>query len=107
MFKKVLITFATLAVAMASAATTYKVKLVEPTMVSGTMLKAGDYKVEVTDTRAVFTAGKHTTEAKVKVETASEKFNATSFRYDKDTQGNLKLQEMKIGGSNMKLLFVD
>ena len=107
MFKKVLITFATLAVAVASAATTYKVKLVEPTMVSGTMLKAGDYKVEVLDNKAVFTTGKTTKEAKVKVESAEQKFNSTSFRYDKSTDGSLRLQELKIGGSNTKLVFID
>ena len=46
MIRKVLIVFTTLAVAMASAAT-YRVKLLEPTRVSGTTLKAGEYKVEV------------------------------------------------------------
>ena len=107
MMKKVLITFATLAVAVASAATTYRVKFVEPTVVNGTTLKAGDYKVEVLDNKAVFTAGKHTTEAKVKVESADQKFNSTSFRYDKTTDGALKLQELKIGGSNTRLVFLD
>jgi len=106
MIKKVLITFTTLAVAVASAAT-YRVKLLEPTVVSGTMLRAGDYKVEVLDNKAVFTAGKQTAEAKVKVESANQKFNTTSFRYDKAADGRLRLQEMKIGGSNMKLVFTD
>jgi len=106
MIKKVLITFTTLAVACASAAT-YRVRLVEPTVVSGTMLKAGDYKVEVGDNKATFTAGKKSTEAKVKVESATQKFNSTSFRYDKAADGSLKLQEMKIGGSNMRLVFTD
>lgn len=106
MMKKVLITFATLAVAVASAAT-YRVKFVEPTVVNGTTLKAGDYKVEVLDNKAVFTAGKQSTEAKVKVESAEQKFNTTSFRYDKATDGSLKLQELKIGGSNTRLVFVD
>lgn len=106
MIKKVLITFTTLAMAVASAAT-YRVKLVEPTVVSGTMLKAGDYKVEVLDNKAVFTAGKQTTEAKVKVESAEQKFNTTSFRYDKAADGSLRLQELRLGGSNTRLVFTD
>ena len=106
MMKKVLITFLTLAAAVASAAT-YRVKLLEPTMISGTTLKAGDYKVEVLDNKAVFTKGRQTAEAKVKVESADQKFNTTSFRYDKAADGTLKLQEMKIGGSTMRLVFGD
>jgi hypothetical protein len=106
MIKKVLITFTTLAVAVASAAT-YRVKLLEPTVISGTTLKAGEYKVEVLDNKAVFTAGKKTAQAAVKVESGSQKFTTTSFRYDKTADGTLKLQQLKIGGSNMTLVFTD
>lgn len=106
MIKKALITFTTLAVAVASAAT-YRVKLLEPTVVSGTMLKAGDYKVEVLDNKAVFTAGRQTAQATVNVESADQKFTTTSFRYDKAADGRLRLQELKIGGSNLKLVFTD
>ncbi len=106
MIKRILITFTTLAVAVASAAT-YRVKLLEPTVISGTVLKAGDYKVEVLDNKAVFSAGKKTAEAKVRVESVTQKFNATSFRYDKAADGTVKLQELKIGGSNMKLVFTN
>lgn len=106
MIKKVLITFVTLAIGVASAAT-YRVKLLEPTIVSGTMLKAGDYKLDVVDNKALFKAGKQTAEATVKVESANEKFNVTSFRYDKAADGTLRLQELKIGGSNMRLVFTN
>ena len=98
MMKKVLITFVTLAVAAASAAT-YRVKLLEPTKISGTTLKAGDYKLDVVDNKAVFKAGKQTAEATVKVESTNQKFTTTSFRYDKAADGTLMLQELKIGGS--------
>ena len=106
MIKKVLILFATLAVAVASAAT-YRVKLITPSVVNGTALKAGEYKVEVLDNKAVFTAGKQTAEAKVKVETADQKFGTTSSKYNQSPDGTMKLQEMKIGGSNTKLVFLD
>ncbi len=102
MMKKVLITFATIAVAAASAAT-YNVQLLEPSVVNGNLLKAGDYKLEVKNDTAVFKAGRKATEAKVKVETAGQKFGSTSFRYDRATDGSLKLQEVRIGGSTTKL----
>jgi len=104
MIRKFLIVFTTLAVAVASAAT-YRVKLLQPTVISGTMLKAGEYKVEVGDNKAVFKAGKETAEATVKVESVNQKFTSTTFRYERGVDGSLKLQELKIGGSNVRLLF--
>ncbi len=104
MMKKVLITFATFAVAAASAAT-YNVQLLEPTVVNGNVLKAGEYKLEVNQDTAVFKSGKKTTEAKVKVQTADQKFGATSFRYDRGNDGSMKLQEVRIGGSTTRLVF--
>lgn len=105
MIKKVLISFATLAVAAASAAT-YHVRLLEDSMVNGTELKAGDYKVDVLDkdNKAIFHKGKQTTEAKVKVETANDKFSKTTVRYD-NGDGKMKLQQLSIGGSNFRLIF--
>jgi len=103
MIKKVLISFATIALSAASAAT-YQVKLLEPTVVNGAELKAGAYKVDVEGNKAVFHIGKKVTEAPVKVETASDKFRDTSFRYDREN-GKLKLIEMRIGGSATKLIF--
>jgi hypothetical protein len=106
MIKKVLISFATIAVAAASAAT-YHVRLLENSVVNGTELKAGEYKVDVLDNdkKAIFHKGKETTEAKVKVETANGKFHQTTMRYDRSTDGKMKLQEMNIAGSNTRLIF--
>jgi len=106
MFKKFLISFATIAVAAASAAT-YHVRLVQDTLINGTELKAGEYKVDVLDkdSKAVFHKGHATTEAKVKVENASSKFRQTTFRYDQEPNGKMKLQELNIGGSNTRLIF--
>jgi len=105
MTKKVIILFA-MAAAFASAAT-YRVKLLQPTVVAGTTLKAGDYKLEIQDNKVLFTAGKNVAEAKVKVENADQKYTSTSFRYDRATDGTLKLQELKLAGTNTKLVFVD
>jgi hypothetical protein len=46
------------AVAMASAATkSYSITLLQPTVVGNTELKAGSYKVDVTDQKAVIHSG--------------------------------------------------
>jgi|SRR5579884_2059083 len=106
MIKKVLFTFVTVAVAVASAAT-YHVRLLEDSTVNGNQLRAGEYKVDVLadQNKAIFHLGKSATEAPVKVENASNKFHDTSFRYAKDADGKLKLQEVNIGGSTTKLIF--
>jgi hypothetical protein len=80
--KKVLIAFATVALTVASAAANYKVTLFQPSMINGTELKPGDYKIEVKDNRAVVKSGKTVVEADIKIETAAEKFNSTSVRYN-------------------------
>jgi hypothetical protein len=106
MIKKVLISFATVAVAAASAAT-YHVRILENSTINGTELKAGEYKVDVLekDNKAVFHKGHDATETKVKVETANGKFRQTTFRYDRDASGKMTLQELNIGGSTTKLIF--
>jgi len=105
MTRKFLILFA-MAAAVASAAT-YRVKLLQPTVIAGTTLKAGDYKLQIQDNKAVFSAGKNTAEAAVKVESADQKYTSTSFRYDRATDGTLKLQELKLAGTNTKLVFTN
>ena len=99
--KKLILAFATVALAMASAATKYNVTLFQPTVVNGNELKPGDYKVEVNGDKAIFKAGKQTVEAPVKVEEATDKNSSNTLRY---TEGN-KLQEIRIGGSHTKLVF--
>jgi hypothetical protein len=102
--KKVLIAFATVALAVASAAANYKVTLFQPSMIAGTELKPGDYKIEVKDNRAVVKSGKTVVEADVKIETAGEKFGSTSVRYN-SANGKYQVQEIRLGGTNTKLVF--
>ena len=104
MIKKALFTFATLAIAVASAASTYRVTVFEPSVINGTELKPGEYKIEVKDNMAVITRGKQTIEAPVKIESAPSKFSSTSVRY---TNGNGKqsVDEIRLGGTNTKLVF--
>jgi hypothetical protein len=99
--KKLMFAFATVALAAASAATKYNVTLFQPTVVNGTELKPGDYKIEVEGDKAVFKQGKTLFETPVRVQNTGEKNRTNTTRY---TQG-AKLQEIRLGGTRTKLVF--
>lgn len=103
MIKKVLLSFATLALAAATAAS-YRLTLFQATIVNGKELKPGDYKVEVQGDKAILRKGKDSVEAPVTVETASEKFRSTTVRYQ-NGDGKYRIQEIRLGGTNTKLIF--
>jgi hypothetical protein len=103
---RTILTLITVALGVASAAT-FRVTLVEPTMVGGTTLKAGDYKIEVIGDKAVFKSGKQTAETPVKVESTNQKFNPTTCGYHRAADGTMKLRELRIGGSSTRLVFPD
>lgn len=104
MTKKILLSFATLALAVASAASSYKVTLFQPSLVAGTELKPGDYKITLTDNKAVITSGKTSVEAAVKTETADSKFSSTTVRY-RNGDGKYRVQEIRLGGTTTKIVF--
>jgi hypothetical protein len=106
MLKKITVSFAILALAIASAASSYRVSLFQPATVAGQELKAGEYKIELKDNKAVISSGKQSVEVPVKVENGDEKFRSTSVRYD-NANGTLKVQEIRLGGTNTKLVVVD
>jgi hypothetical protein len=95
--------FAVAALAVASAKT-YNVKLYQTAYVSGTELKAGEYKVDVQDNKAVITSGKTVVEAAVKAETNGTKYGTTVVRMAAEG-GKMKIQEIRLGGTNTRLVF--
>lgn len=101
--KKLIVGFSTLALAVASAANGYSVKLYEPSIVGGAEIKPGEYKMEVRDGHLVFKDGKKTVETEVKVESANEKFKSTTVKYQKDGD-KLRLTEIRLGGTNTTLV---
>jgi hypothetical protein len=101
---KLIVTFGTLALAIASAANSYRVTLFQPSYVGSSELKPGDYKIEVNGDKAIIKAGKNTVEAAVKVETADEKYPSTAVRYANDS-GKSRIEEIRLGGTNTKLVF--
>ncbi len=97
---KVTFSLATLALGVASAASSYNVKLYDPMWIGSTQLKAGDYKVEMQGDKAVFKSGKNVVEVPATMGTVDKKFSATSFVSEK-----AQLQEIDLGGTTSKILF--
>jgi len=101
MVKNILFGFATLALAVASAASSYNVTFYEPVMINGSELKAGDYKVELKDDKtALIKQGKTVTEAPVKVENDSQKYQRTAVRLN-----GMQVEEIRIGGTSTRIVF--
>ena len=100
MVKKSILAFATLALAVASAASSYSVTFFEPVVVNGQTLKAGDYKVQYSADKATIQQGKTVTEVPIKVETNTDKYAATTVRLN-----GTQVEEIRLGGTKTKLVF--
>ena len=103
MKKKLLISFALFGLAIASAKS-YTVTLYQAAKLGGMELKAGEYRVEVVDQKAVFRNGTLHGEAPVKVENGETRFNTTSVRLS--GEGTKEIQEIRLGGTKTTLKFV-
>jgi hypothetical protein len=84
-------------------AKTFNLKLHQASIVSGTELAPGDYKAEVNGDKLVIRSHNHTVEAAVTVEHEERKFSGTSIRYQ-NGDGKYRVQEIRVGGTNMKLV---
>ena len=102
--RKVLLFFLVAGLAVASARS-YTITLFETATVGTTVLKPGDYKLEVNDQTAVIRQGKMQTESLVKVEEGDTKFAVTAVRYVNDANGKVRIQEIRIGGTKTRLVF--
>ena len=101
MVKNVLLGFASIALAVASAASSYKVTFYQPVTIHGKQFEPGDYKLELKgDNMAILKQGKTETETPVKVETAAHKFSRSSVLIN----GN-QVQEIRLGGTETRVVF--
>lgn len=103
MFKRFVLAFAILGLAVASAES-YRVKLSQPSKVEGKQLKAGDYRLNLENSKLTIVNGKETLEVPVKVKTGDTKFDNTSVRYT-GTGDKVSIQEIRIGGTKTTLVF--
>jgi hypothetical protein len=104
MMRKALPFFLVAGLAVASARS-YTVNLFETAIVGSTELKPGEYKIEVNDQKAVIRKGKMQTESAVKVEEGETKFDTTVVRYVNSTDGKIRIQEIRLGGTKTRLVF--
>jgi hypothetical protein len=104
MTKKFMLAFATASLLVVSAAEKHNITLFQPSVVNGTELAPGDYRMDVDGDKVVLSKGKQKVEASIKVETADSKFGSTSVRYN-NADGKYKVQEIRVGGTNRKLVF--
>ena len=103
MIKKIVVLFTVLGLAMVAGAKSYSITLFQPSVIAGMELKAGDYTLELKDEKVLFKRGKQIGEAAVKVETVESKYASTSVRY-RNGDGKYHIQEIHLGGTNMKLV---
>ena len=100
MFKKLLGGLAVAALTIASAANGYQVTFFDPVVVNGTMLKPGDYNLEIKDNVAIIKQGKTTAQAAVKLENNDKKFTGNTVLLS-----GTKLHEIRLGGTHTRVVF--
>ncbi|MBM3760568.1 MAG: hypothetical protein FJW36_10015 [Acidobacteria bacterium] len=103
MTKKFMLTFAAAALMVASAAEKHNITLLQPSVINGTELTPGDYRLELDGDKLVISKGKQKVESTFKTEQADSKYSSTSVRYA-NADGKMKLQEIRLGGTNRKIV---
>ena len=101
--KKLVLSVVAFAGMALAAGKTYDLKLYSSAMVGNTELKAGEYRVEVTDDKAVIKGAKVQKEAAVKIETSDDKYPTTTVRLSAGEKPQIK--EIRLGGTKTKLVF--
>jgi uncharacterized protein (DUF2345 family) len=92
---------------IATAASTYHIKIADPTWVGQTELKPGEYDVKVdTAGKVTFKMGKTVVEAPAKIETNASKFSDTLLN-TKSVNGQSQIKELDLGGTKSKIVFAD
>lgn len=110
MIKKLIVVFALLALVTALAGTvpalgpSYNVKLLRPSVVKGTVLKEGEYRLNLGKETATIGNGTVSVEAPVKIETVDSKFDTTAIRYTEQA-GKSVIAEIRVGGTKTKIVF--
>jgi len=82
---------------------TYKVSLLQDSVIDGKPFKVGDYKITMQNGNAVIKQGKTVFEVPARVETEPRKAVSTEMTYN--DQGVLK--EIWVGGTHTKIVFED
>src|SRR5580693_10049369 len=103
---KLLLGACVFALGIATCASTYHVKIADPTWVGGTQLKPGEYDVKVDGDKVTFKTGKNIVAVAAKVETNDVKYADTQMDI-KTENGQAKLRELDLGGTKSKIVLSD
>jgi len=98
--KKIMLAFATFALAVASAAPRYHVKIYDQAWLGGSELKPGEYTVEMQGDKAVFKSGKTVVEVPAKLEEGDTRYAGTAVHMNHD----MKIQTIDFGGSKSRIV---
>ena len=102
--KKLVLTFATVALTVASAADTYHFTLQEPASLNGTQLKPGNYKIDIEGDKAIVKSGKTVVESPAKLETVDRKYTITTVDLD-SINSKPRISEIHVGGTKARIIF--
>jgi len=91
---------------IATAASSYHLKILDPTYVGQTQLKPGDYQVTVEGDKVTFKQGKTVIAVTAKTETNDTKFSDTMMNTATEN-GRIKLKEIDLKGTNSKIVLSD
>jgi hypothetical protein len=103
---KLLLGACVFALGIATAASTYHVKIADPTWIGTTELKPGEYEVKVDADKVTFKQGKNVIAVSAKIETNASKFSDTQMDI-KTENGQAKLRELDLGGTKSKIMLTD
>ena len=103
MLKRFVLAFAILGLAVASAES-YRVTLSQPSTVKGKQLKAGEYRLNVENSKLTIVKGRESVEVPVTVQNVETKIDNTAIRYT-GTGDKVSITEIRLGGTKTKLVF--
>jgi hypothetical protein len=103
--KKMALLLVTLALSAASAKT-FDVTLYQPSVVAGSELQPGAYKLDLNGTRMVLRNGGTSVACDVKVEINERKYTSGSVRYEQNS-GKSIVREIRLRGTDMKLMLAE
>jgi hypothetical protein len=84
-------------------ARTFQITLFQPSVVAGTELKPGEYRLELNGANMVLKNSWVSVESAVKVEKVGKKYDRMSVRYT-NGDGKLYLKEIRLADTDMKLV---
>ncbi len=88
------------AVAAFAASGTYRVNILQDSIVEGKQIKAGDYKISIENNNAVLKHGKESIEVPAHTEQSQSKYSSTQVRYVENA-----ISEIHVGGTTTKIVF--